>query len=240
MTSIPEDLQEQMDRYRQTIPIFTNVIFDTSQIHANTLFDDMFSWLDELGQIIQSRPDTFFVIRAHPDEDRPGKESRENVEDWFNRSRIWDFPNVRFFPPSEYINSYDLIRRAKIVLVYNSSIGLEASIMGAAVLCAGRARYTQLPTTFFPSTRKEYMDQLNEFLDAESLSIPLEYSHNAKRFLYHELYRSSLDLSDFLQPYPHAVGMTLFAPFEPDSLVKSPAIEVIRKGILEGDPFIYP
>jgi hypothetical protein len=239
MTAIPEELQKRIDQHRQLVPIFTNVIFDTSQIHANALYEDMFAWLDDLQDVIRSHPETFFIIRAHPDEDRPGKESRESVADWMMRSQVKNLPNVRFFSPSETLSSYDLIRQAKVVLVYNSSIGLEASILGAAVLCAGRARYTQIPLTFFPATRDEYIHQLIDFLAAEYIEIPPEFSRNARRFLYHELFQESLDLSEFLRPYPNATGMTLLTDFNPETLERSLALEVIANGILKGSPFIY-
>jgi hypothetical protein len=180
------------------------------------------------------------VIRAHPDENRPGKESRESVADWFHSSRIKNLTNVRLFSPSETISSYDLIRQSKVVLVYNSSIGLEASILGAAVLCAGRARYTQVPTTFYPEDREAYVQMLQDFLSRQQIEIPDAFSYNAKRFLNYELYQASLDLSEFLLPYPKAVGMTLLSDFEPERLAESPAMEVMRKGILEGAPFVYP
>jgi hypothetical protein len=239
MTSIPDELQERIHQHQQLVPIFTNVIFDTSQIHANTLYEDMFAWLDDLENVILDHPQTFFVIRAHPDEDRPGKQSMESVRDWFMQSRISNLGNVQFFSPSDTISSYDLIRQAKVVLVYNSSIGLEASILGAPVLCAGRARYTQIPTTFFPADREEYIHQLQAFLASEKIMIPPDFSRNARRFLYHELYQTSLDVSEFLRPYPNAPGMTLLTDFSPESLRSSPALNVITKGILEGAPFVY-
>jgi hypothetical protein len=240
ITDIPEKLQKKMNQYQQLVPVFTNVIFDTSQIHANTIFEDMFVWLDDLESKIKEHPETLFILRAHPDEDRPGKESRESVMAWYVKSQVRDLANVLFFPPSESISSYELIRRAKVVLVYNSSIGLEASIMGAPVLCAGRARYTQLPTTFFPESRQDYLDQLEDLLNAEHIELPPEFTLNARRFLHYELYRSSLDLSEFLRPYPQQAGMTLFNDFDPPELEQSPAIQVIRDGILNKEPFVYP
>ncbi len=240
MTSLPENLNQRIEEHRQMVAIFTNVIFDTSQIHANTLFDDMFSWLNDLQGVIRVHPNTLFVIRAHPDEDRPGKESQESVKDWFQRSQIKDLPNVQFFPPNETLSSYELIHRSKFVLVYNSSIGLEASIMGSAVLCAGRARYTQLPSTFFPQSREAYLKQLEEFLETDSLIVPSDYSMNARRFLHYELFRASLDLSEFLIPYPNQPGMTLLNSFDPSIIEYSDELKVITQGILEGKPFIYP
>jgi hypothetical protein len=197
----------------------------------------MFAWLDELKNIIQKHPATLFVIRAHPDEDRPGKESCESVADWVGNSGIESYKNVLFLGPDVLLSSYELIRLSKIVLVYNSSIGLEASIMGAAVLCAGRARYTQIPTVFFPENRNEYLRKLNELLEKEIIEVPKSFGANAKRFLFYELYRASLDLSDFLRPYPRAKGMTLIQEFDPELLSTSESLKAIRKGILENGSF---
>jgi UDP-N-acetylglucosamine 2-epimerase len=222
------------------IPIFTNVVFDTSQSHSNTLFEDMFDWLEALAGVIISRPETLFVIRAHPDEDRPGKASRESVADWFRRSPLNGRENVVFIEPSEYISSYELIDRAKCVLVYSSSVGLEASVLGVPVLCAGRARYTQAQTVVFPASRQAYVDQLDRFVAAERLEVSQQTRRNAKAFLYHELYNASLDLAEFLLPYRSMPGMVVFSDFDPRSLEDHPTLSVIRDGVLEGSPFLLP
>lgn len=240
MDSLPGDLEDRIRRHRQLIVVFTNVIFDTSQVHANTLFDDMFAWLGVVRAVIDENPDTFFVLRAHPDEDRPGKESRESVSEWVEASGFSQVPNAVFFGPSEYVSSYELIRRAKLVLVYNSSIGLEASIMGAPVLCAGRARYTQLPTVFFPRSRETYLRQLREFVDAASIEVPSSFAVNARRFVDFELHHASLDLSRFMVPYPHHPGMVRLTGFPPEEIERSTSLEVITKGILQGQRFLGP
>ncbi len=238
MKDLPEDLLERIGRHRQTVTVFTNVIFDTSQVHANTVFPDMFAWLEALRAEIVRQRGTLFVIRAHPDEDRPGKASRETVARWLEESGLRASPNVAFFGPSEYVSSYDLIRQAKLVLVYNSSIGLEASILGAPVLCAGRARYTQVPTVFFPSTPEEYVRELRALLAMERIPVPPEYGANARAFLFYELYRASLDLEPFLQPYPAVPGMVTFSSFEPQALLSSRELGAVRSGILDGSPFV--
>ena len=240
MQPFPAALVDRIRAHRRLAVVFTNVIFDTSQIHANTLYPDMFAWLGDVQQSIRSHPETFFVLRAHPDEDRPGKESRESVADWVCATGIADLPNVAFFGPSEYVSSYELIRQAKVVLVYNSSVGLEASILGAPVLCAGRARYTQLPTVFFPASREEYLQRLEEGLGDAEIRVPPDFARNARQFLYYELFQASLDLSEFLEPHPGAPGMVLLRAFDPARLDASPDLEVIREGILEGRPFVLP
>jgi hypothetical protein len=235
---IPAELKNSMQAYHQVVPIFTNVIFDTSQVHANSIFEHMFEWLDAVGALTEDHPETLFVIRAHPDENRPGKESRQSVADWFEGSGLLDRPNVTFIGPNERVSSYELIKQSSFVLVYNSSLGLEAAIQGKAVLCAGRARYTKANTVFMPSGKAEYFRQLESMLESSSIEVPPEFAENGRRFLYQELFRSSIDLSDFLIPYPSLPGMVLLRDFEPQALIEHPSLEAIRRGVLEGAPFV--
>jgi hypothetical protein len=232
------DLRQKLDQYASYVPVFTNVIFDTSQIHANTLFTDMFEWLDGLKSIIPEHEDVLFILRAHPDEDRPGKASKESVAAWYESSGLAQRSNVFFIPPGEEVDSYKLIEGSKFVLVYNSSIGLEASILGKPVLCAGRARYTQADTVTYPDSRQEYWGQLETMLYSEQIDVPKGFQQNARRFLYEELYHASLDLSDFLQEDPTLPGMVVFKEFDPQDLLDSRALHAIYRGITGGAPFL--
>ncbi|MHB1119718.1 MAG: capsular polysaccharide export protein, LipB/KpsS family [Bellilinea sp.] len=186
--------------FKQIVPVFTNVIFDTSQIHANVIFPQMFAWLDEVAQIIRVHPETLFVIRAHPDEERPGKTAEESVAGWVAQNRILDLPNVVFVNSSEYLSSYALIQRSKFVLVYNSTIGLEASILGAPVLCGGKARFTQIPTVFLPSSPADFHRLAEQFLERDPIDVPPEFQQNARTFLYFQLFKTSLPFETMLEP----------------------------------------
>ena len=238
MESIPAWLQAKQGQFRQTVVVFTNVVFDTSQVHANTVFGDMFAWLDLLAGTVERHPETLFVFRAHPDEDRPGKESQESVAEWFGRSSLRVLPNAVLIEPRQPISSYELIRASKLVLVYNSSVGLEASVLGAPVLCAGRARYTQVPSVFVARNRTEYSRQLEEFLEAESIQVPPEFQQIARAFLHAELFEASLDLSEFIEPMAGFPGMVTFRRFEPDRLLHSRPLDQIRRGFVANSSFL--
>ncbi len=235
---------QKASRFRQIVPVFTNVIFDTSQPHANVVFPHMFAWLDAVLEIIRAHPETLFVIRAHPDEQRPGKAARESVRDWAAQRGVVSLPNVVFVDSQEFLNSYDLIRRAKFVMVYNSTIGLEAVLLGKAVLCGGKARFTQYPIVFFPPTPQAYRAQAEAFLNAagESVPLPAEFRRNARRFLYYQLYKVSLPFDAFLEDEPRARGYVRFKPFHWSALLpeNSVTMRVITAGLLEGQPFVMP
>ena len=238
MKSLPASLAEKRGSFRQLVSVFTNVVFDTSQVHANVLFDDMFEWLNTLAGIMRRERDTLFVIRAHPDETRPGKESQESVTAWVQESLLDRMANVVFVGPDERLSSYELIRASKFVLVYNSSVGLEALILGTPALSAGRARFTQMPTTTFPASRSAYLETLGAFLNADRIDVTEAQSRNARTFLYYELFHASLDLSEFLVTDPELDGMVRFSHFAPARLAEADVFRVLREGILDGRPFL--
>lgn len=237
MKGLDESFLQKAAGFKQIVPIFTNVIFDTSQPHANTVFEDMFDWLDLVLDEIRTHPETLFVIRAHPDELRVRKSSRETVEGWVASRGVDKEPNVLFVSPRETLSSYELIQKSKFVMVYNSTIGLEASIMGAPVLCVGKARFTQYPTVFFPQTVEDVKRRMKEFLEVGKIEIPPEFKRNARRFLYYQLFRTSLPFGDFLEPSVRTT-QTRLKSFLLDELMKSESIRVVLDGVLEGGDFL--
>lgn len=240
MQHFNKGLLEEMKKYSAMIPVFTNVIFDTSQSHANTIFEHMFAWLNLVVEKIKQHPEILFVIRTHPDEARPGKESRESVSEWVAMNGIKEIPNIIFIPPDEYISSYELIDYAKFVMVYNSTVGLEASIMGKPVLCAGKARYTQVPTVYFPESKDAYIKLLEEFLGSDMVEHPEVYIENARRVLYSQLFRASLPFDQFLKYDGVWRGYVRLKKFSPKLLIQgqTETIDVVLNGIIKNQPFI--
>ncbi len=241
MQELDKVFLEKTARFKKIVPIFTNVIFDTSQVHANSLFSDMFAWLDEVLKLVRAYPETLFVIRAHPDELRPGtrKQSRESVAQWVKQHNVDELPNVVFVDSNQYLSSYALIQRAHFVMVYNSSIGLEASIMGKPVLCAGAARYTQFETVFYPKSSADYIHLANEFLNSVNVDHPQKFIKEARKVLYFQLFRTALPFERFL--YAHSrMGYVHLRPFDTEdlSLACSPTIHAVHAGVVNKEPFL--
>jgi hypothetical protein len=111
--------------------------------------------------------------------------------------------------------------------------------MGAAVLCAGRARFTQYPTVFFPQTVDEVRRTMKEFLKAEKIDVPPEFKRNAREFLYYQLFKTSLPFEDFLEPSVRTT-QTRLKSFDLKELFpeNSKAIEAIFDGLLNDGDFL--
>jgi hypothetical protein len=237
---LDKDFLDKAKEFKQIVPVFTNVVFDTSQPHSNVIFPHMFAWLDLVLETIRKHPETLFIIRAHPDESRPGKASQESVSQWIAQNQASSLPNLIFVDSHQPLSSYELIQRSKFVMVYNSTIGLEAAILGYPVLCAGRARFTQLPTVFFPNSAEQFAAQAEAFLEAAHIAIPPEFQRNARRFLYYQLYRSSLPFDEYLEEDGIWPGFVRFKDFPLRSLTPSAsrAVKAILKGLLENGDFL--
>lgn len=242
MKDLDEDFSRKAEQYQKLVPVFTNVIFDTSQVHANTIFSNMFAWLEHVKDVATAHPEILFVIRAHPDESRAGKESRESVADWMNQAGMNRLQNVAFFDSGEYISSYELIRRAHLVMVYNSTIGLEAALLGKPVLAGGKARFTQLSTAYYPDSLAEYQITLEDFLNAAQIEVPDEFRQNARRFLYYQLFATSLDFSDFLENDGIWNGYVRLKNINPDQLKPENSVtsQALVEGILRKGDFTLP
>lgn len=111
--------------------------------------------------------------------------------------------------------------------------------MGAAVLCAGKARFTQYPTVFFPQTVEEVRGKMEEFLNAGRIEVPAEFGRHARRFLYYQLFKTSLPFGDFLEPSVRTTQTKLksfdLAELSPE---KSKAMEAIFDGLLNNGDFL--
>jgi hypothetical protein len=240
MKGLGEHFLQKVEDFKQVVPVFTNIIFDTSQIHANTVFTDMFAWLDLILEIIRNNPETLFVIRAHPDELRTGKESRQSVLDWIASKNVTDLPNCIFVHPNEHLSSYELILRSKFVLVYNSSIGLEAALLGKAVLCGGMARYTPYNTVYFLDSPQDYQRLVGEFISTEGeLKIPEVMLENARKFMYFQLFKASLPFDEFLQEDTRPGYVKLKSVnWRQLKTENSQTMQTLVDGILHEKPFI--
>jgi hypothetical protein len=78
---------------------------------------------------------------------------------------------------------------------------------------------------------------MEEFLESEQIEVPAEFQRNARRFLYYQLFRTSLPFGDFLEPSVRTTQARLKS-FGFDTLLNSAAIQVILDGLLNNGAFL--
>jgi hypothetical protein len=241
MKSLGEEFAQKSSRFEQIVTVFTNVAYDTSQVHANKVFPHMFAWLEKIKTHIANHPETLFVIRAHPDEIRLGtrKISNQTVSDWIEEQDLIKYGNVIFISPVDFVSSYELVNVSKFVIVYNSSIGLEAVLLGKPVICGGKARYTQYPIVEFPQTQEAFTDLVEIYLEMEQITFSEEYRVNAGRFLYYQLFKTSLPFDKYIQPGSRR-GYVNLKSFSWNDLLpeNSPTMQILLEAVTSPEQFI--
>ena len=177
------------------ITLFSNVVWDTSVLQKNTIFDNMFEWIKTTISEADGKPYTL-LIRVHPAETViDGFESRQKVTDEIKRY----FPvlpeNVRIIPPDSKISSYTLISVSDFSLVYTSTIGIESVIAGKPAIVSGMPHYGWRGFTVEPETKEQYLEYLR---NPEKIPpAKKELSDLARRYIYMFTFRNLIPLKFF-------------------------------------------
>ena len=241
MKGVSQELKRKAAAHRHLVTVFTNVVFDTSQVYSNTLFQSMFDWLDETMKLAIAHPETLFVVRTHPDELRAGKESQEPVGQWLEERGYLALANVAFIPPTEYTSSYELMQLSRFCLVYNSTVGLEATLLGVPVVTGGWSRYSQESVTHAPASREAYREMVGKFLEGNVPPVSVDCQQRARRYMYYSFFKAGLSLSSFIENQAKERPSYTVKPFQAQALHpdESPEMRIIYDGITHGKPFHY-
>lgn len=230
----------RLDGDRPWAVLFTNVVWDTAMQDRDTIFSDMLDWLRQTVQLFRAHPEWCLVIRIHPAETQvPGRESYDRVGDWLKQEFL-DLPeNIRVVPPEVPIDSYTLIRMARIGCVYASTIGLEMAVSGVPVVVAGAAHYANKGFTYDPMDVEGYGAQIDDLMKGHPL-VPraiqidraLRYAHV---FFLRRMYPMTiLDEVEEMRPRLTYQSESELVPG------RYPVLDIICDGILEGKSFELP
>jgi hypothetical protein len=140
-----------------TAVLFTNVLWDTAAYASDIGFSSMADWVTHSVRWFESHPEWRLIVRVHPAEVRvPFKPSYDPLLARLNAA-VPSLPdNVRVIPPDDPLSSYTLMNSADVVLVYTSTIGLEAALCGVRTIVAGKTHYRGKGFTLDPDTREDF------------------------------------------------------------------------------------
>ena len=149
---------------------------------------DQMAWVSRVMAYLGDKPEFKLVVRIHPNTAGVVGENRQFLD------RLAELmegapDNVHFVMPGDKVNSYQLIDMSSAVLVYFSSLGLEAPFAGKQTLIASKGLF--YGKDFALSL--ESADDLEAMLE-KTLSTPLspEQLRAAYRYGFHYFMRQSL------------------------------------------------
>jgi hypothetical protein len=162
--------------------LFTNLQWDSTQIDCDIAFDSQVDWILETIENYKNHPERTLVIRVHPAEVTPIEiESKEKISDTIAKAYPQLPSNIFVIPAESKISSYPLTDVSNSVLVYASTTGLEAAIMGKTVLLAGKGHYRGQGFVQDVESKEQYFKLLDNLT---SLTPSKETVNLARKYAY--------------------------------------------------------
>lgn len=122
---------------------FSNSAWDMAAVDRDVAFASMFDWLDAVVDAARRHPGVDVVIRAHPAERKgtPDLWSRTPVPATLRARHTTLPPNLHLVAATDPVDTYALLARATVAMVYSSRIGLEAALGGLRPWIAGATTF---------------------------------------------------------------------------------------------------
>lgn len=204
------------------IAVFTNVSWDTAVTLRDLGFMDIYDWLDTVVAWSLDNDDVAVDIRVHPGEVRVrGFESGDSLADYLH-THYPDLPSrIAVHGPESRVDSYELLDRADAVLVYTSTIGLEAAVLGKPTVVAAEVHYRGKGFTFDVAGP----DELRALLDRrEPLALDEEQRERAIAYAYVFFFESMVELRSLSERWR---GKPVFRIEDPAELADDPGVAVL-------------
>jgi len=151
-----------LDRNKKIYVAFPNITWDSAVINRELYFNNLWEWISATMEHIQKRPEAQLVIRVHPAEVRLRQKSSERVADLIGRHFPHLPENIKVVDADSPISSYALVELADKVLVYTTTVGHEAAMIGKEVIVSARTHYRGMGFTTDCATKEEYLKCLEE------------------------------------------------------------------------------
>lgn len=143
-----------------------NVEWDTAALGKHLAFDSTPDWLTTTIHRILEVDDGPVTVRQHPSERRKFQRGNLDIAGILAEHFGAD-PRVRFVAADDPVSTYDLLRTARLVLPYVSTIAIEAAAMGKPVIVSGDAYYGELGFVWASGSREQYLDLVRRGLLGE-------------------------------------------------------------------------
>ena len=96
-------------------------------------------------------------LRVHPN-----LKGLDNSQNKFLEEKISKFTSIEIIAAEDSVDTYALINKSDIIIVFGSTVGAEAAFAGKKVILLGRAAYENLNCLIIPKNHEEVMSILTD------------------------------------------------------------------------------
>lgn len=147
-------------KFNNGVLIALNSSWDSAALGLHVVFESSAQWIIDTTRWLLDNTDSDIIIRQHPverlDIARTTDDYHKLLADNFGENA-----KVHFIAAASPVNTYDLLNAVKTVVVYTSTIGTEAAVLGKVVLTPSRSYYSSLGFVWNADTRGKYFEHLS-------------------------------------------------------------------------------
>lgn len=216
---------------------FTNVTWDLATAGRDVAFAGVLDWIRETIGALAAQPLVRLIVRAHPAE--ASVHTRERVLDQIRREWPSGLAGVTLVEPEAGIAAADLVNLADVVLVYNSTAGIEGAIGGRPVLVCGAPHYRAKGFTIDIASRSGYQEVLGDWAAGKSPVAPAGAVVLARQYLHLFFLRYHVTMGWTTSPLepPYRLGLKSMDDLRPG---RNPVLDLVCDGILNQRQIVRP
>lgn len=143
----------------ENILIALNSSWDSAALGLHVVFENTTQWLLETVRWILSNTHSSVIVRQHPVERMAVGRSNDDYRNMLYQC-FGDEERICFIAAADPVNSYELMKMVDAVIVYTSTIGVEATITGKPVITPSKSYYSNLGFVWNAQTQEEYFDHI--------------------------------------------------------------------------------
>lgn len=221
----------------RTAVAFTNVTWDLATAGRDVAFTGVLDWLRETVRTLAGVPGVELIVRAHPAE--AALETRERVLAQVRAEWPDGHANVRLIEPEDPVTAPELFGAADLVLVYNSTAGLEAAAAGSAVMVCGAPHYRGRGFTIDIAGRDAYRSALDAWAAGTPVTLHPMTAAWARRYfaLFFARYTISMGWTTSPLTPPYRLVIQSIDELRPG---RNAALDAVCDAILQGRQVLLP
>ena len=180
------------------------------------------------------------LLRIHPAELSGSLPSNQKI---YNEivNRFNNLPaNIKIIQPDDTLNSYSIIDKSSLCIVYASTIANEIAAMGKPLIVGGEAYIKNKKISYDPKSKKEYFQFIDELLEKSEIDETIKL--RAKKYAYYFYFQRMIPI-DLIEITENKNSGFMINLKKVKKMIKGDyfdkGLDVICDGILNGKEFVY-
>jgi hypothetical protein len=158
-------------RFAGAVLIALNSPWDSAALGLHVVFESTQQWIVETARYLLENTSAPVIVRQHPVERLEIARGTDDYRGLLAR-HFGNHPRLHFVAAEDPVNSYDLLEQVAAVVVYTSTIGIEAAAHGKPVVTESSSYYADLGFVRKAANLEQYREFLFAAVSCRSVVTP--------------------------------------------------------------------